>query len=495
MRKKRWMWNTITSLINQLLTMICGFILPKLFLTYYGSDTNGLISSITSFLGLISFLELGVGAVVQSELYKPLVNNDENQISKIVKSANKFFKKIAIILLIYTIILSLVYPIITINRFDYVYTFLLIIIISISLFAQYYFGITYQLLLNADQRSYVQLIIQIITLLLNTICCFTLITKGFSIHIVKLSTSFIFILRPILMSIYVKNKYKINKTIELKEEPIKQKWNGLSQHLSAVVLSNTDITILTLFSTLQNVSVYTVYNLVVTGIKQIIISITTGTSALFGNMIAKNENKLLLKTFEKFEIIIHFVVVTLFTCTAMLIIPFIRIYTNGITDTNYILPIFSILITIAQASYCLRLPYNIIVLAAGHYKETQLSAIIEMIINIVISLFGVIKFGIVGVVLGTFIAMTYRTIYLVNYLKYNIINRKLKYFIKHIIIDIIIVIISIMLCKNINFNVYNYSQWILLSIKVIGITLVNALLINLIGYYTVIVSNFNNKIK
>lgn len=69
MRKKLLAKNTTASLISQITALVCGFILPRLFLQYFGSEVNGLVNSITQFLSVISFLELGVGAVVQSSLY------------------------------------------------------------------------------------------------------------------------------------------------------------------------------------------------------------------------------------------------------------------------------------------------------------------------------------------------------------------------------------------------------------------------------------------
>ena len=63
-RKTKLLLNTSTSFIYQLTVIACGFILPKLFLTYYGSEVNGLVSSITQFLGFIALCECGVGAVV-----------------------------------------------------------------------------------------------------------------------------------------------------------------------------------------------------------------------------------------------------------------------------------------------------------------------------------------------------------------------------------------------------------------------------------------------
>lgn len=91
MRNKLLAKNTVASLIAQITTLICGFILPRLFLQHFGSEVNGLVNSIVQFLSVISFLELGVGAVVESSLYKPLAEKDNQQISKVMVSANKFF--------------------------------------------------------------------------------------------------------------------------------------------------------------------------------------------------------------------------------------------------------------------------------------------------------------------------------------------------------------------------------------------------------------------
>lgn len=57
MRSKKAILNIITSLLLQVVVLICGFIVPKLIITNFGSDVNGLISSITQFLAYISLLE------------------------------------------------------------------------------------------------------------------------------------------------------------------------------------------------------------------------------------------------------------------------------------------------------------------------------------------------------------------------------------------------------------------------------------------------------
>lgn len=485
-RKQKLLLNSTMSLTHQGIALICGFILPRIFLITYGSAVNGLVASISQFLGFISFCELGVGAVVQSALYKPLAEKNAEEISKITISAERFFRKIAYILLVYTIVLMLILPLKTIDDFGYGYTLFLVVVMSISTFSQYYFGITYQLILAADQLGFIHLSIHSITLILNTVTCAILVHFGASIHFVKLITALFFLVRPISLSFIAKRRYNINRKIELKEEPIKQKWNGLAQHIAAVVLNNTDVVVLTLFSTLQNVSIYAVYNLIVGGVKEVVRSLTNGIQALFGNMLAKREIDQLNDSFDFFEWLMHTVVTLVFSATALLILPFVSVYTIGVTDTNYIVPVFAYLLVIATASYCLRLPYNIMVLAAGHYKQTQCSAIIEATLNIVISIVTVFKFGLIGVALGTLIAMVYRTCYFAWYLSKNIINRNIGIFIKHLLVDAIVVSITV-LAYNVRRSYFvlgdlTYIAWVILALKVCGLCFLASVLTNMVFY-------------
>lgn len=463
LRGKRLRQNTISSLLFQISTIVCGFILPRLILGSYGSQVNGLVNSITQFLHVITFLELGVGAVVQSSLYKPLVDKDNVLVSKIIRSAGKFFTKIAIILLVYIVGLVVVYPIFVNVEFGFVYTTTLIISISISSFAQYYFGVVDRLLLTADQKGYIQYTAQTITLILNTLACTVLIKLGATIHIVKLTTSVIYLFRPIFLRIYVNKRYRIDRKIVVSSEPIKQKWNGIAQHIAAVVLDQTDIIVLTVLSNLTNVSIYSVYHLVVYGVKSLFISLTNGFQALMGEMLAKNEMSALKKFFGWTEWLLHTGTVYVFGLTGILVVPFVTVYTKGVKDANYVVPMFAFLITIANAGHCLRLPYNILILAAGHYKQTQWNYIIAAVINIVISILTVRVWGLIGVAIGTLCAMLYQTIWMAVYDSKNILNISLNVFTKHLAVDICSVVISVALTFKIQLKIDTYSAWVTLA--------------------------------
>ena len=465
-------------------------ILPRLILETFGSDVNGLVNSITQFLGVITLLDLGVGAVVQSALYKPLADNDTNMISKIYVSANKFFRRLAEILLVYVVLLMIFYPMLVNKSFGHMYTALLIAAICISSFAQYYFGIVNSLLLNADQRGYIQYVAQIITLILNTFACYIIIKLGASIQIVKLTTSLIFLLRPLFLVFYVKKHYSIDKKITYTEEPIKQKWNGMAQHFASYVLNGTDNIVLTMFSTLGNVSIYSVYNVVIIGVKNALLSVTNGFQSLIGEMLAKKETMKLNAFFGFVEWFLHTGTTLVFGCTGVLIVDFVRVYTYGINDADYIQPLFAVLITIANAGHCLRLPYNILILAAGHYKQTQSNYIIAMILNIVVSIATVKMWGLVGVAIGTLIAMAYQTVWMAKYDSKNIICWPFKNFLKQCGVDAITVIIASLATFKIPMLSVSYVSWFLLAIEAFGIWLIISIVINTIFYRERVLSIF-----
>lgn len=481
-RNKKLMWNTVSSLTFQVTTVLCGFILPRLILQSYGSEVNGLISSVQQFLQIIAFLELGVGAVVKSSLYKPLAEKDNRKISEILASANKFFKRLAGILLVYVVVLIACYPAISNQSVDWTYSALLIAAMSISSFAQYYFGIVNQLLLTADQRGYIQYVVQIITLVVNTAACALLIQLGSSIQMVKLTSSLIFLARPLVLKLYVDKHYQIDRKIQYIGEPIKQKWNGVAQHVTAVILDSTDSVVLTIFASLADVSIYYVYHMVVYGVKQLFTVAANGVQSALGELWARKEYDELRDMFGWVEWSVHTSIVFLFTCTGLLVVPFVSVYTKGIEDINYIVPLFAVLITLANAMHCMRMPYNIMLLAAGHYKQTQKCYIMSAALNIVISIATVKAFGLIGVAIGTLVGMAYQTIWMTRYISENIIQWPLKTSMKQCAVDAITVLLIILATRWMPMILDNYWQWVLQGIFCSTIAGVIIVLVNLICY-------------
>ena len=139
--KKKVMLNVGCTMLCQLVTFISGLIVPRLILSTFGSEANGLVSSITQFLNYIALVEGGIGSVVLTALYGPLAKKDDRKISSVLKAAENFFRQIASIFVFYTIALACVYPIVIKSSFSWLYVASLTVILSFTLFIQYFFSI------------------------------------------------------------------------------------------------------------------------------------------------------------------------------------------------------------------------------------------------------------------------------------------------------------------------------------------------------------------
>ena len=81
-RTRKLYFNTVGALAYRLVMVVSGFILPRFFLVAYGSNINGLVNSISSFLGFIALADLGVSSVVESSFYGPLAKNQRKETSE-----------------------------------------------------------------------------------------------------------------------------------------------------------------------------------------------------------------------------------------------------------------------------------------------------------------------------------------------------------------------------------------------------------------------------
>ncbi len=454
--------NIATSALYEVVAMVCALILPRLILSHFGSAYNGIVSSVTQFLMLISLLTLGVTASTRVALYQSLAANDLRKTSAIVRATNNYMRRVGLVLLVYIIVIALVYPLVIHTGFDYFDVSILILIIGASSFAEYFFGITYRTFLLADQSVYISNIFMTISIILNTVLSAILINMGFSIQIVKLGSAVVFVLRPLMQYIYVHKKYKLIKNIEPDKTALNRRGDAMAHALANIVHDNTDIIVLTIFTDVKTVSVYTVYNLVMNALKKIQSIMTTGTEPIFGDMWAKGEKEKIKSFLGFYEYAIYSFASVVFSIAMVMLLPFIALYTKGVHDVEYILPVYAVVITMAFAFQSIRTPYLCLVQGAGHYKETKPAAIIEAVMNIVISVVLVQFIGIVGVAVGTLVANIYRSYQYAFYIDKNIVKRGKRVFILKSIWALfnmaLICVPALLIIQNITIN--SWMKWV-----------------------------------
>ncbi len=482
-RGEKAVYNVIASIMSQIVTVISGFILPHLIMRSFGSAYNGITSSVTQFLSVVALLRGGVGGATRVALYKALAKNDMNQISATIRATEIFMRKIAFIFAGFIVIFSCLYPFLVRDEFSWVFSSSLVLIISISTFVQYFFGITYQFLLQADQKQYITTFVDIIAILLNVVLSVLLIKAGVGIHGVKLGSAFAFSILPLFLFFYCRKHYNIQKDIKPDFSSISQRWDAFYHQLAAFVHNNTDVALLTVFFSQKVISVYTTYYLVGNGIKRILLTVSSGVEAAFGDIIAKDEKKVLQEDLSIYETIIHILSCLIFGPALILVTPFVRVYTLGMTDINYIRYAFGYMVIISEMLYCLRSPYEAIVNASGHFKQTKRYAFTEAGLNLIISIGLVWKYELLGVVIGTLVAIVFRIVAYGIYADTIIVHRSIWIGIKRFIVTGITMLISFLISYLIvPPEMTNYMNWILYAIPVTVISFVVTILINLLLY-------------
>lgn len=491
MEKKIVVRNIITSLMLQLVIIISGFVIPKVTLNYFGSEVNGLISSINQFLNYIQLLEGGLSGVIMAALYKPLSDADEKKINGVVNAASTFYKKIGEIYIIYIAIIAIVYPHIVKTKYTTAYVSALVVVLGMNLFVQYFFSLTYRLLLNADRKVYFVSLTQIVILLINMISVVICAHIFKNILAIRFFSALIFIIQPILYTSYVKHHYHLDKKIPPDNTAIKQRWDGFGINLAYFIHTNTDVVVLTILSTLAYVSVYAVYLMIINALKSLVMSISSAVSPSMGKIFVEDDRQKLNTAFDKYVFIINFVTALLFSCGIMLITPFVGIYTEGIKDANYHQYEFGVILSLAEMVCCVRDPYITICYNAGKFKDISKYAYIEAALNIIISLAAVKKYGLVGVAVGTLLSMIYRLFVHVVYLKHNILFRPISKFLKSTVAFGSVTLVSTILSYFFDVHCKSYLTWISLGMKSFIIVLVLDLSVSLLLYRNILKASYS----
>ena len=476
--------NAIISLLYQLIVACSGFILPKFFITQYGSAINGSISTISQITGFLGLLEAGMGSVASVSFYRALSCPDSCDLTIVRNTVRRYYRIIAIVSVSICLFLSFILPLVLNNGESFSFNFELVLIVGGGFFIQYYLGITSQLLLAADYKAYVNTLTQLIATVMNFVVSIIMIRNNVDVRVVKLISALVLLVRPIILAVYVHCKYHFTKDSTCDNKLMKQRWNNLGQSVAFYIHTQTDMVIIMLFLTIAENSVYAVYMSIVSAIKTLITAIVSNYSPIIGRLsandsVSKDEFSLV---FLKFIRVNNFFINILFPVMAVLIIPFMKLYSRNF-DYNYIRPNLAIFLCLSEYIYLFRTPYNTLINVNGHFKETQKSAFIEAGLNIVLSVLLIGWLGTVGVVIGTAVAMLYKTVYCVLYVKRHLFDIPLFEVVKSLLLTLITMISVFVVYIFVNMvEIPNYWLFILAGFVFTAIFTIEQCFFNFIFY-------------
>ena len=147
--------NVFWAIWSQLLVFAVGLIVPRFILTSYGSEVNGLLTTVTQIFTYVGLLEAGIGNASLNALYRPLADSDQYKASDIFSATQKYFRKVTLIYLICIVAVSFIYPLCISCELSYIQVFLIIFFQGLSGAVTFFFVAAYRQVLAADGRNYI----------------------------------------------------------------------------------------------------------------------------------------------------------------------------------------------------------------------------------------------------------------------------------------------------------------------------------------------------
>ena len=163
MRQRLAVKSSAIGLVARMSALVLSLISTRLFVQYIGIEIKGISGIISNMLSLLQLAEMGIGAAIVYALYKPLAENDIESVKSLMAFYKKSYRAIGILILFIGIIVSFFLRVLieeTSYSWDYIYlVFFIQLLTSVS---TYLIGAYRRNLLYADQKQYVNVIIDTI---------------------------------------------------------------------------------------------------------------------------------------------------------------------------------------------------------------------------------------------------------------------------------------------------------------------------------------------
>lgn len=484
MRTKKFIKNTIFAGLNYLVIFITGLFLPKLYVTFAGDAANGLLSSLTAFISYFVLIEAGFRTAAQFTLYKPVANDDKEKRDQVLSNIGSTLRKISYFFMLFVIVFGIFAAFtLKVDGVDELSIFFLTIILSLPTFFNFFFSYKYTVLLTVHQRSYVTQIGSMIEraisfALIYILLKFVPLDIGPRLIVVKSALVLVTLCYVLFLVFFIKKEYpdaKYNVPYPKKLIP-NQKYAFLNSIISKIDTALAPIVATLIFSdNLAMVSVLAVHGAIIFGISGILNIFRTGVSAGFGEIIAREETYTLRKAYSEFQAMFYFVATLVNILIISLLPSFMNLYMPVKDDISYVMLAFAFLFTIATFFSDLNVPQEMILNAAGKYRERRIvnivSIVVAPILTITLGFIGNIwGLGLEGIMVGLLLYSIMRFVWLVVLVSKHALpqthKRTLFLVLSNIAMVLLLGIPNYVFYDKISLMISNYLYWILYAVIV-----------------------------
>lgn len=443
MRSKKVLINSIFGMAGYAILMLSNFITRSVFVDQLGLSMAGVDTTFKNFLQVLSLAELGLSTGLLYKLYKPIEEKNNREIKRVLNFYKQAYKVIASVFMGGAVVLAFV-----VNFFiedtdkSPLYISFLFILYAGDTVASYLFA-NRKALIVADQNNYLvnrnDAFIALITLISQVTLLY--LTKSFIVYaVVKIVCRLIgaSLIGNKFKKMYpeiAKDKSKETITGDERKSLIKNMSAMLCHRIGGVSVTATGSAITSKMLGTVQAGIYGNYTIITTALMQLVTQVFNGVTASFGNIITVESKETIYKRF-KLLYFFNYLIFSFFTVSVGVIVqPFMMLWMHG--DPN---SLFQNRTVVLLLCYFYIFGIRRVVLmakdSAGLFRQDQWFAILEAVLNIVMSVVFVLWFKSVdGILLANILSMLIIPLWTQPYLVYKyVLNAKLSsYYVRYVI--------------------------------------------------------------
>ena len=458
--KNKKIKNIVIGFSSQFIILALGLIIPRIILTHYGSDVNGLTGTVGQIFTYLAILEAGISQAARNMLYKPIKEGDKEGICSVLSSAQAYYRKVTRLYGLIVVIMAFVMPLVIKTQIGYGTVFFVILFEGMTNVVAFYFINTWTCFLMANGNSYVINTINLVSKVLCYAIKIVLAYLNVNIALIQLGYFIVSLIKMVLYYRYIRKRYPwlkldyTGKTIALKDRN-----SFMISEFAWVVFSSTDMIVLSFFVSTSLASVYSIYSMVFTNLNSLLYVVYTSLYYNLG-LIYQDDIREYEKIHDYYNGLFLGIMTAMMATTYILIGPFIGLYTDGVNDISYFYDGLPMMFCLVQIISWSRYVNGNLIMMAGYAKQVSIIAIIEAGLNLTLSVILVNYFGIVGVLFATVVALPIKVVYCAYISDKKILKRSLVCSIKNIGINFVVFFLVAFVNDNISLDISSYVDFL-----------------------------------
>lgn len=414
--------NTSVAILCRVVAILMGFVTRVVFTRMLNENYVGVNGLFTDVLNILSLAELGVGTTITYALYRPIAEKDIEKQQALMNIFKWFYRITAAIVAIIGLAL-IPFMDIWMKNPPEVEHLILIYLLYLAKSVLSYLMVYKRTLIEAYQMNYIVLLYETTFYVLQDIAQIVILitTKNFILFLL------IYIASVVLNNIFLSRKadrmfpfLKEKSTAKLPEEEKKDIFKNiramLMHKIGDVLVNSTDNLIISSFVGVISVGLYSNYYLLIGSVKQVVDQIFQGITASVGNLGAKENNERVRTVYETAFFIGQWLYGFAAICLYELLSPFVEMSFGA----KYVFPREVVLILCINFFMTGTRKATLVFRdSLGLFWFDRYKSIVEALINLVVSIALVQKFGVFGVFAGTLCSMLLTSIWVEPYVLYK----------------------------------------------------------------------------